>query len=410
MIIMGIIICLYTAFLQGKSNQNTIRVGTSKMNITPTTPMPMRGYGDRTEPFKGVHDSLYVRTIVFSDGHTKAALISADIVLFSDSYWQEVVNELDIPEQNILLCATHTHGGPSQRVNEDTSPVTLAYLEKLKRIIVQSVNQASKKPEPATIGAGSGVCKMNINRRAKQPDGSIWLGMNPDGPCDHEVGVVRIDDLKQNPLAIWINWACHATIMRSDNYYITADWPGATAARVEQAFNKQIIAPVTSGTSGDINPLHRPKGGSFDAVETTGYMLGEEIIKVAKHIKTRSAKSVHTLQRVITLPGKARGKSRFPRDNQEPGPDWNIRLSVLKVGHVIFAGTSGEVMNEIGMKIKKRSPYTHTYLIDHCNGSSIYLVTDKAYQEGGYEVMATRVMSGVEQALIDNLLEMINQL
>jgi hypothetical protein len=87
-----------------------------------------------------------------------------------------------------------------------------------------------------------------------------------------------------------------------------------------------------------------------------------------------------------------------------------VRLSAIKVGNIIFAGVSGEVFNQIGVKIKEKSPYNYTLVITHCNGSSGYLVTDDAYAEGGYEVNSTRVKSGAEKGIIDNLLEMINEL
>ncbi len=88
----------------------------------------------------------------------------------------------------------------------------------------------------------------------------------------------------------------------------------------------------------------------------------------------------------------------------------NVRLSALKIGRVVFTGVSGEVFTEIGMQLKEKSPYMNTYMVTHCNGSSGYLITDKAYDEGGYEAKSTRVKSGAEHAIIKNLLEMIHGL
>ena len=64
-------------------------------------------------------------------------------------------------------------------------------------------------------------------------------------------------------------------------------------------------------------------------------------------------------------------------------------------------------MNEIGLDVKKLSPFKYTYVVTHCNGSSGYLVTDEAYQEGGYEIRTTRVLLGAEKAIIENLIDMI---
>ena len=66
-----------------------ISAGTAKVNITPALPIPMSGYRSRTKPFEGIHDSIYARAIVFSDGENKAALISAEIIGFSNSFCEE---------------------------------------------------------------------------------------------------------------------------------------------------------------------------------------------------------------------------------------------------------------------------------------------------------------------------------
>ena len=67
-------------------------------------------------------------------------------------------------------------------------------------------------------------------------------------------------------------------------------------------------------------------------------------------------------------------------------------------------------MTEIGMRLKKLSPYKNTFVVTHCNGSCGYLVTDKALKEGGLEAGRTRGMPGTDKALVDNMLEMINEL
>jgi hypothetical protein len=110
------------------------------------------------------------------------------------------------------------------------------------------------------------------------------------------------------------------------------------------------------------------------------------------------------------LPGKKGGIGRYPNEVLEKGPDRNINLTVCKIGNFVFSGISGEVMNEIGMQIKKSSPYQGTFIITHCNGTSGYICTDKAYQEGGYEVQVTRFWPGVENAVTHNVTEMINSL
>jgi hypothetical protein len=65
-------------------------------------------------------------------------------------------------------------------------------------------------------------------------------------------------------------------------------------------------------------------------------------------------------------------------------------------------------MNEIGLAVKDRSPFSNTMIVTHCNGSSGYICTDKAFAEGGYEVQVTRILPGAEKRLTSRLLELVH--
>jgi len=396
-------------------NNNTILVGTAKVNITPMVPIPMSGYGGRKDPFKGIHDDLFARIIVFSDGKNKAILISADLLGFAHSFWDElskhIEREFGVSRSNIMLCGTHTHGGPRPAYYfNDPPPEVVEYTIELEKRIMDGVKEAVDNLQPACLGAGKGECKMNINRRVRSARGDIVLGRNPNAPCDHEVGVVRIDDVSGNPIAILVNWPCHGVVMGGRNYHITGDWPGATGRFVEKEFGNKIIAPVTAGASGDIAPLYNAQS-SFDTgigeVETIGMLVGEEVVRVAQNVKTTSRGSISGVQRCIKLKGRGEITNKDFPEVGEPTLDVYVRLTALKVGTIVFAGISGEVMNQIGTKIKQQSPFKFTFVLTHCNGTTGYLVTEDAYKEGGYEVRQTKVSSGAEKEIIENLLEMI---
>jgi len=154
-------------------NNNTIWAGTAKVKITPEVPTQMSGYGGRKDPSKGVHDDLFLRVIAFSDGENKAVIISADLIGFTLPYWEETTKRLEreigIPQDNILLCATHTHGGPTPANiyrSDPPSPGIISYTEGLTEKIVTTVKEAVSNLKPALIGSGKGECKMNMNRRA----------------------------------------------------------------------------------------------------------------------------------------------------------------------------------------------------------------------------------------------------
>jgi neutral ceramidase len=381
----------------------------------------MSGYRSRTMPFEGIHDSIYARAIVFSDGENKAAIISAEIIGFSNSFCEEtsglIEQELGIKAENILLSVVHNHSGPVTRVyQDDVSPGVIAYADELQQKIVGLVIQADRHLQEVSIGAGKGECRMNINRRAEDGNGNIQLGRNPYGPCDHEVGVVRIDDAKGNIMSLLLNWPCHAVVMGPRNYFISGDWPGATSRYIEDSLDFPVTAPILIGASGDINPIYGPHIDFVDvnsyayALEAIGRDLGNEAIRVSEDIKTRSTGTIKAIQKNIYLPGKSEEPNRLHHQGYDPGNDVEVRLSAIKIGNVIFAGVNGEVFNQIGVKLKSQSPYSNTFFLTHCNGSCGYLVSDDAISEGGYEVRSTSAQSGAESGIIEGFLQMINEL
>jgi len=406
---------VFLSFISNNENENsvasTLQVGVSKTNITPTTPIRMSGYGNRDEPFKGVHDSLYVTATVFYDGSEKAALITADLIGFSHTFCEETIAKIEsstgIKKDFILLSANHNHGGPVNKTyGENADPNVEKYVAELQQKIINAVTQANGSLQPAMVGMGVGSCTMNINRRARFADGTIWLGRNPDGPCDHDVAVVRIDDLDRNPMALFVNWPCHGTVGGQENYQITGDWMGAAARFVENSFESQVIVPVTAGASGDINPIYGPNN-KFGDIEAIGMLVGEEVVRIATSIETFPNGNIEASMMTVMANGKKPLDNRKPNQKLESTEKQPINLGALKVGNILFAGVSGELMTEIGMRIKAESPLKNTIIITHCNGSSGYLCTNQSYPEGGYEVMVSRTMPGTEYLISDNLKKMI---
>ncbi|MGW8316769.1 MAG: neutral/alkaline non-lysosomal ceramidase N-terminal domain-containing protein [Bacteroidales bacterium] len=396
------------------SEREPVLMGASRINITPVEPVLMSGYDARKTPSTGIHDELFASALCFSDLQTKVLIITADVIGFSHSLTDEIVRDISsatgIGADHILLTAAHNHGGPSIRTYTDDIPAgNERYIQSLREKLVQVSLDAAETLNPVKMGVGIGYCSMNINRRAKFADGSIWLGRNQDGPCDHEVAILKFEDAQEGLVGLHVNWPCHGTASGQENYEITGDWPGAAARFLGEQLGGETVVGITAGASGDINPIYGP-GDNFREIEAVGFNLAEEVMSVIPDIETFQEYDINSIQKTIILPGKKRGDSRFPQDEYEPGPDVEIRLSAMKVGNMVFAGISGEVMTEIGMEIKAKSPYTGTIIVTHCNGSSGYICTDKAFGEGGYEVQVTRLMPGAEEAVVHELTEMISAL
>lgn len=235
------------------------------------------------------------------------------------------------------------------------------------------------------------------------------LGNNPEGVSDKTVAVIRFDSLTGDPIAIISNYGVHGTVLGQANLQISSDLPGATARFIEQHYGNKVVSPWTSGTSGDQDPIYRT-GTDFRNVAALGQILGEEVIRVSDKIKTSARARIRGMQSVVSCPGK--------RTVQAPGPGReykyedadpvSIRLSLLVINDIAITGVSGEVLTNIGLRLKKESPFTRTIMVTHCNGSSGYLADDAAYDQVSYEITTTRVKRGcAEDAIVDGLLKIM---
>jgi neutral ceramidase len=391
----------------------TLQAGAARVNITPADPVPMSGYAGRPDASTGVRDSLYVTALILKTERQQLCLITADLIGFSHDFWNDFSSEVQkatgIPRESVVLVATHNHGGPVTRAYGEKAPEALVlYLDGLKKDMLEVAVTAYNRTEPARLGFGTGLNRMNINRRCRHPEGGVWLGKNPEGVCDHTLGVIRIDRMDGQPFALMVNWPCHATANGQENTRITGDWPGAAARYLRDHYGSGLEVLVTAGASGDIDPIYGP-GTNFNQIDEIGLLVAEEVMRVAGAIETTAPHDLRIAQRMIMLPGKKPGTSRSPNQELHPDAEIPLRLVLARIGTVSLAGISGEVMTEIGLDVK-RMLGPQTLVLTHCNGNSGYLCTDRSYEEGGYEPMASRSMPGTEARIVENIRQMAEQL
>jgi neutral ceramidase len=88
-----------------------------------------------------------------------------------------------------------------------------------------------------------------------------------------------------------------------------------------------------------------------------------------------------------------------------------IRLAVFLVDQIAFAAVSGEVVTNIGARLKAASPLANTILLTYTNERSGYLVDDATYDSPNFEVNATAPARGcAENGIVNGLVGMIKQL
>jgi len=426
--------------------QKPLQVGAARIDITPAAnaALPLAGYEGRPTGFQRIHDHIYVRAIVLSDGTNTAAILAWELLGMPTNVWEELAprisRETGIPVENLLLAGVHAHSAPLTtgmygRHSTSPSPQTVAYTKRVEDDAVEVVRRAKANLQPAQFGFATGKVYVNINRREFFPkNGWWWLGYNPEGPSDKTDAVLKVTDLSGRPIALLINYPVHAVVMGPENLALSGDLAGATSRYVEQYYQGKILTskamgwdlqlrpeekvdgegPValwTSGAAGDQDPVSMDRGEDFSMVEGLGRILGEESVRVANGITVTSRQAaVHGSQRVITCPGRKLEPGERPRLSYvfEDSDPVDIRLIVLKLGQLVLVGVSGEPFTNIYRRLKQRSPFNDLIMVTHANGSSGYIPTDDAFDQVSYEITASDLKPGcAENGILNTLLEMM---
>ena len=70
----------------------------------------------------------------------------------------------------------------------------------------------------------------------------------------------------------------------------------------------------------------------------------------------------------------------------------------------------GEMFVELGLAIKKASPFRHTFIAELANDYIGYVPNRSAYAEGEYEVASARCAAGSGEMLVDAAVKMLKEL
>ncbi|MDD4871925.1 MAG: neutral/alkaline non-lysosomal ceramidase N-terminal domain-containing protein [Kiritimatiellae bacterium] len=402
---------------------DVLKAGIAKIDITPTKPVTLSGYGGRKGLSQGIHDPLSARAVAFEQNGKRLILVSTDILGFydgTDEIIRKTITEAcRLEPSELFLCAIHTHSAPTPTLDYSKGHTNnVEYTKSLERNLVTVVKNALSCAVPVQIGTGSGTSPVGINRRevvpGKEGKAIIRLGRNPNLLTDREVQVLKIAHTGTNdPDAVIFAYATHSTSLGGKNYIVSGDVHGLAEQFIEKYMGNGIIAPAFAGASGNVDPWFRvlPEfktgNGWIPEPVLLGTMLGEEVVNTLNSIKKLSVNGpVKTAFKTMELPGKVSGEEQVSTNSITT----SLNITVGRVGDIAFVGLGGEIFNEIGKAIKIASPFPTTFIITHCNGTIGYLPTQSSYAEGGYEVKCSRFAPTAAEKVIREVVQMLKEL
>ncbi len=98
------------------------------------------------------------------------------------------------------------------------------------------------------------------------------------------------------------------------------------------------------------------------------------------------------------------------RQPVDPSPV-KLQIEAWRIGEIAIASMPGEAFAEIGVAVKKASPFAVTLFCGYSDGvGGGYLPTAAEYSHGGYEVERSPYGPKAEKALVDEMTALLNQL
>lgn len=450
----------------------TLRAGAAAVDITPRQfPFNMPG-GFEAKMAEGAHDPLHARAIVLSDDKTTLALVVVDNLHAAreaaDEAKLRASQQCGIPTNRILVCSTHSHTTPSS--NSTNGPAAaVAYREVFISGLAEAIVKAHAALRPAAVGAGAAPLAEEVfNRRWYLKPGAMPLnpfgkldevkmnpGTNPEildhpaGPTDPDISVLDVWDSKaRKPLALFASYSLHY-VGGMPKGLVSADYYGEFARIMPSRVGSPpgFVAMMANGTSGDVNNtpfmVDRPPREPFEQIRIVAQKAADTAWRARKNIKGYAADArLGMMQREITLKKrvpteeqleyakkvlatKKAERDKLPRHAESYARNVLSRqklegsaaivsapLQAIRIGDLAICAIPFETFAEIGLDIKKRSPFARTIVIGLANASFGYLPTPEQHRRGGYETWlgTNQVQEDASVIITDNLLEMLAEL
>lgn len=376
----------------------SLRAAAVKVDITPQTTQWLLGYQARQS--NGVHDRIYHRVLALEAGTSRFYLISSDLCLFSPTLYESVTRELEqvtgIKAAQVWWSVTHTHAAPEvgppdmykALLGRSDHEWDRDYTAMVTRSLIDAVRTARDRLEPARLAFGSGISLANLNRRAKDVDGKISLGLNPDGPVDRTFNLIRVERPDGGAIALVLNYAMHGTVMSGQNLKISGDAPGSVAAYLENKLGGVVL--YVNGAAGNIAPIYSvypdPSSGHLSQFNV---LLGDRILAaVAALSPGTSAVTMRSAEEIVETPRKEGliwpdELSAYAGAGSRPVVRLPVRF--LAINDTVIWSAPVELFCEIAFDVRDRSPFSRTFYFGYTNGWFGYLPTAKGFEEGGYE-------------------------
>lgn len=372
--------------------------GVAKVSLSPTQSqldgkkLYMGGYGGyKTRgPAEGVsNDGIYARALAVKSGQDSLVFLTIDTTVIGnvilDAIRQGASSQTGIPEDHIVISATHTHAGPD--LNGLWGGVPADYKQMFIENSIKAVVQATGQMKHATIITGSTTVPQELvkNRRGL-------------GYTDRELGILQVQTGNKT-LATLVNFAVHPVVLRDDNKLLSSDFVGSFEKEIESKYGGTAL--FVNGDQGDVEPnvnWEIPVSEQYKLAKNYGQALSKYVFEAVQKSKTVSQGIAFQTQNV-TFPvenlsfifakniGLFNGYAAMRQEGLQYYFDSRISRITLGKGKnaVEMVTLPGEAVTNLGLNIRDLMPGDHKLLLGLTHDTLGYLIPESEWSTTGYE-------------------------
>jgi neutral ceramidase len=405
-----------------------MKVGAAQRDVTPAVGSMI------THPPResvGVHDPLFVRTIVLDDeAGTSVAIICCDLIGAGFEVAEQLAETLrdELGIDHLLLNCSHPHSsvGLGPRPADDAEPSdAVDYTRHTHDAIMDMVAEARDSAVPVTLKAGRAPAQVGFNRRIVKDDGFVTMDVNRDAPSVPWVNVLVAEAADSgNTVAVLFQHTAHPVIVPDTSCLISADFPGAAVARIHEELGDDVIALFGQGCCGNINGF--PLRTTHENATKAGRHLGEAALKAMADAVPITADKIDFAVTHVGLPaqdlpdmamwhrvvdhmtaayekadnpwlpkevyeGRMKGfeNLRAAIEGGDTPPPWRMDVYALMLGSEwCLTAMPNEMFCQYELWIDEAAPFDRTMTFGYTNGGAGYIAVDEAWamgEQGGYE-------------------------
>ena len=426
--------------------------GFSEKDITPKKLGNMPG-GSSNSVARTVEMPLLANAAAFECNGNSLIMLSVDILLFQDHHvkaMREQINKATgVPEENIMIAATHTHTGGGLDFQLYRTPADTEAFNNTVKLTVEAAIEAWNTRERAKMGFSASTFKgYSFCRDAFMKNGDIntWPSKSQIdhliSEVDQSFSLIRVDDAEGNVECFIVSYANHPDSSSKNGY--NPDYPGYMRQKIKEELGEDITILYLNGAQGDVNYCdYLGEGSEGRNNQTIGLALGAKVLRLNQTIKVDNeypeikvlSGTYKAIQRHPTeenfawaeeiMQKKSNGESvasldmafateYLNEDYSDLGETFEIEVQTIVLGDFAFVALPCEPFSEIALKIKADSPYENTVIVGIANGHNGYIAPDFVQGTSAYAARFSKHVNkaglGTAELLINNAIALLKNM